>query len=197
MLETKNTMMETIESLNNVIESINLNSLSNIGETTNLKLYDIAFDYCDIEDFEELFNYFCEVEYNMFIEYLNTLDLKMTHIGNTSSFYIESTRKDFYSDYYQDEYEGKDNKEKLQLLLDNEANLYSLYCDEIIFKDGKVYSIDTDCIDKEDIKFYTRELLDTIGIIRDINKAYEYIENFKNEQIELFKEFLEFNKEYC
>ena len=197
MLETKNTMMETIESLNNVIESINLNSLSNIGETTNLKLYDIAFDYCDIEDFEELFYYFCEVEYNMFIEYLNTLDLKMTHIGNTSSFYIESTRKDFYSDYYQDEYEGKDNKEKLQLLLDNEANLYSLYCDEIIFKDGKVYSIDTDCIDKEDIKFYTRELLDTIEIIRDINKAYEYIENFKNKQIELFKEFLEFNEEYC
>ena len=76
-------------------------------------------------------------------------------------------------------------------------NLYGLYCDEIIFKDGKLYSIDEDCIDDEDIKFYTRELLDTIEIIRDINKAYEYIENFKNKQIELFKEFLEFNKEYC
>ena len=196
MLETKNTMMETIESLNDVIENIDLNLLTNIGETTNLKLYDIVYNYCDIEDFEDLFYDFCEVEYDMFTEYLNGLDLKMTHIGNTSSFYIESNRKDFYSCYYQDEYEGKDNKEKLQLLLDNEANLYSLYCDEIIFKDGKVYSIDEDCVDDEDIKFYTRELLDTIEIINNINRAYKVIENFKNKQIELFKEFLKLNEEY-
>ena len=113
MLETKNTMMETMKGLNEVIRNINLNSLSNIGETTNLKLYDIVYNYCDIEDFEDLFYDFCEVEYDMFTEYLNTLDLKITHIGNTSAFYIESNRKNFYSDYYQCEYEGKDNKEKL------------------------------------------------------------------------------------
>ena len=194
MLETKNTMMETIESLNDVIENINLNSLSNIGKTTNLKLYDIAFNYSNIEDFEDLFYNFCEINYDAFIEYLDELDLKMTHIGNTSSFYIESNRKDFYSCYYQSEYEEKSNEEKLQLILNNEANLYGLYCDEIIFKNGKVYSIDKDYMDDEDIKFYTRELLDTIEIIKNINKAYEFIDNFKNEQIELFREFLEFNK---
>ena len=68
MLETKNTMMETMKGLNDIIESINLNSLSNIGETTNLKLYDIAFNYSNIEYFEYLFNEFCESSYDVFIE---------------------------------------------------------------------------------------------------------------------------------
>ena len=77
--------------LNEILNTIDIEEFYYIGEATNAKLYDVSF-YCyqnDIDDINDnLFNIFCENEWDFFSDYLKGVGAALEFIGRTSSFYF-------------------------------------------------------------------------------------------------------------
>ena len=175
--------------------------INNIGKVENLKLYDIAFD-ANVEDYDKYFNLFCEDNYDYFQEIEKDNYTDRSYIGKTSSFYIISSNRNIIGSYYfMNEYENLTPFKKKILLLNE-------YLNHEISSSLDIYELQASVFDDEIRSFYDNysddEILsdilkgiksDLIDEINDINKTYEYISYFKNNQMEHWNEFVKYCNE--
>ena len=177
--------MNNISKFNEMVNSIEESKLNNIGRVTDLKLH-----WINTED-NDAFTMFCEDNFEAFKEYLEEYDLSMEHIGRTSSFVLNHRHCDLFTEYYAHQYEDATNKEKLVMLIENELNINGYDKEDFaIDKNGNMQAYDSRYIDEDDIKEITIELGKTMEIVDTINKAYEYIDTFKEHQEEYFDDFI-------
>jgi len=165
-------------------------------ESLDLKLHDVSY-YCYTEfetDFPfinkqgwDMFDEFCNTEYDFMIETFAEDDLNYVekHIGRTSSFYL-----------YDDdiiEFKGKyGNEFNWEYMLYNFVNENG-YNDTIpdITAEGKIDETDkylNDC--EANLDYIIKDMYNEItkkyvGVV----KMYEYIKEFKKNQVENFKDF--------
>ena len=157
------------------------------GKITNLKLYDANYLACRIaeesgneEAFEE-FNNFCQESFDTFMEDSESpmRGLKLKHLGRTSSFRIDTEDGLYGGAYYYDDYNNASKEEKKQMLY--EEFLYIQNTDESDFEE----------MDKDEIELLIEEMKDYIENFNNIIEAYKEIEDFKKNQVEYFKEYIE------
>lgn len=198
--EKRTILKNKINQLNKEIKKIykHIEENEDIFGYMDLKLYDASYyiysdmekDYPDLKnDKINIFNDFTELNFNMFIE-----DLKINYcidfnnmidsIGRSSSFYLY---KDIgYIDKNMGVIEELSYKYYgIPLLFDYDYiyNDYFLEYNENMINDYYDLIIDlNDLI--EDIYIYFKK------DIKDIKTVYNYIKDFKNNQIEYFKEFI-------
>ena len=174
---------------------------------TNLKLYDVSFYVGDDEKLLNDFANFCECEYDYFQYWLEENMLQTEYIGRTSSFkfyggYAESNFYDF------DIYDMKDDnnifdtlgyglESETELLL-NSSNLKEFYYD-------LENELNYDLSDSDELDDLETELEDAIEEleeylqayykeIKGVKRAYKWLESYKDNQIENFKDFVANNE---
>ena len=170
---------------------------------TNLKLHDIAFYVSDDERLLNHFENFCHFEYEFFNEWLKENMLETEYIGHTSSFYFHG--KNIY-DF--DIYDMKNDNNIFDTLaygiesetetLFNSDSLEHFYYDlENYLHYNLQDSEDLENLDDElDSTLYEIEeyLIEYYREIKDIRKAYRWLENYKKYQVEYFKDYVENNE---
>jgi hypothetical protein len=191
---TKETLKQAKQELNKIFDYIKENNDALTGYT-DLKLHDASFycyrdmqndfplcyaTYSHNDDFYDYFYRFCESSFDQFTEDLNEkrIDFEKTidRIGHTSKFYCyaghdenaETMINDFIYSEYGDEYEIK-----------NGAFSFSHYYGVSEIINGLEYFV------KNAFNDFKAKTADAITI-------YKYIEDFKQNQIEYFKEYLTF-----
>ena len=174
---------------------------------TNLKLYEVAYY---VEGDEKLLNdfaSFCECEYDYFQYWLEENMLQTEYIGRTSSFkfyggYAESNFYDF------DIYDMKDDNNIFDTLgYGLESELETLFNSENIYQ--AFYDFENYCrydlLDSEDLDNLETELDNSIyeleeylqayyKEIKAVRRAYKWLESYKDNQIENFKDFVANNE---
>ena len=158
-----------------------------VGNVTNLKLYDANYLACKIaeesgnEEVFEAFNNFCQESFDTFMEDSESpmRGLKLKHLGRTSSFRIDTEDGLYGGAYYYDDYNNASKEEKKQMLY--EEFLYIQNTDESDFEE----------MDKDEIELLIEEMKDYIENFNNIIEAYKEIEDFKKNQVEYFKEYIE------
>ena len=161
-----------------------------VGNITNLKLYDanyLAYKIAEESGNEEVFeafNNFCDESFEEFMgsyEYDEAVmeGLKMCNVGTTSSFRIDTEDGLYGGAYYYDDYNNASKEEKKQMLY--EEFLYLHNTDESDFEE----------MDTDEIEMLIEEMEDYVKSFDDIIKAYKEIEDFKKNQVEYFKDYLE------
>ena len=157
------------------------------GNITNLKLYDANYLVCRIaeengnEEAFEVFNNFCQESFDTFIEDSESpmRGLKLKQLGRTSSFRIDTEDGLYGGAYYYDDYNNASKEEKKQMLY--EEFLYIQNTDESDFEE----------MDEDEIELLIEEMKDYIENFNNIIEAYKEIEDFKKNQVEYFKEYVE------
>lgn len=189
-----------LNKLNKELEIIRQNGFiySNLlNKSTDLKLHELAItEGVDAEDFED----FCAYHYELFAEYLKSLHLKQVYIGRSSSFYLNTD----YIDLFKYSYQGKMTIKDIVYFICESSGIDTDYIEisetglitdllEVKFADGsytsweKYFLEDTELdIVISDLKSYVDDFVEDLNNIRSV---YEYIENFKSNQIELFNEY--------
>ena len=160
----------------NKIKEVELNY---IGLDTNVKLYEVAYNLK--EDENEKFNEFCRQELENFEEYLKENYCSIHYIGRTSSFQIDcNTILNGNGNLLY--MLGKNNEEKIT---------YIVECFE------HEYDWDMDNSDEEAVeeietheKMFNRDLNEFINSLKQIVEAYKYIENFKDNQMKYWNEYI-------
>lgn len=170
---------------------------------TNLKLYDVAYYVGNDEKLLNHFNIFCDCEYKYFEEYLKENNLRIEHIGRTSSFYF------YVQNIYDfDIYDMKKDENIFDTLaygigsevetLFNSDSLEHAYYD---LENHLYYNLqdseDLEILNDElDGAFYEIEeyLIEYYREIKDIRRAYKWLEDYKTNQVEIFKSFVESNE---
>ena len=174
---------------------------------TNLKLYEVSYYVGDDEKLLNDFASFCECEYDYFQYWLEENMLQTEYIGRTSSFkfyggYAESNFYDF------DIYDIKDDnnifdtlgyglESETELLL-NSSNLKEFYYD-------LENELNYDLSDSDELDDLETELEDAIEEleeylqayykeIKGVKRAYKWLESYKDNQIENFKDFVANNE---
>lgn len=172
--------------------------VENVGVITDLKLYDL-FYYSDIDFSSAMFDDFCYCEFNFFNGYLVENCCKCDYIGRTSKFTVNSSYRDFlYSYYNQCDYFANNKLTTLgkKVMIITE---WLYYNDSIcIASENKLSESDTEILDaydnctyKETIEYIKHDFKNCIECLRDIKNVYDYINDFKKNQIENFKAFLD------
>lgn len=172
-----------------------------LNNNTNLKLYDIAYlDEFDPNEFEV----FCNIEFNNWSEFLEEHNLIAQYIGDTSSFYLNSK----YYDMFDYEYNGKINARNLTKLICQNSGISLDYIkvdengiisdlDNIEFCDGTSATWEEYFLEEHDLDAHIRDLVDEIEKFfeefNEIKAGYKYLDNFKENQVELYKGLLESN----
>lgn len=167
---------------------------------TNLKLYDVSsYVYDNYEDDEgiELFNDFTSFEFDYFKEFIiDNNNLVMNHVGRTSTFIILPDKDVYFLD--------SDNLDCIDvyncLIADVEATQYLTLAEQVtqLYNDGDDVS---DFIEEWLYNFECEldQLEHNIELMEEyykpIKNAYEYIDSFKNNQVELFKEYTGMNED--
>ena len=167
---------------------------------TNLKLYDVSFYVGNDEKLLKHFENFCECEYDYFQYWLEENNLKTEQLGRTSSFYFHSLDKNPYSFYDFDIYDMKDDQNifdtlgyglesETELLL-NSSNLKEFYYD--LSDSDELDDLETELEDaieelEEYLQAYYKE-------IKGVKRAYKWLESYKDNQIENFKDFVANNE---
>ena len=174
---------------------------------TNLKLYEVAYYVGNNEKLLKHFENFCVAEYDFFEYWLDENMLETEYIGRTSSFkfyggYAESNFYDF------DIYDMKDDnnifdtlgyglESETELLL-NSSNLKEFYYD-------LENELNYDLSDSDELDDLETELEDAIEEleeylqayykeIKGVKRAYKWLESYKDNQIENFKDFVANNE---
>lgn len=158
---------------------------------TNVKLHDVSFTLETEEDMST-FNSFCELEFDEFTEYLKDNGLEMEHLGTTSSFKIipKSVMTDF------ELFDVQDNEDIFDVLGYGLNELEDVFLSDNF---EEYYSNLNDDIEdlQDDLQAEFEELQDSLYYmfkdLKAVRKGYKYITDFKNNQLELFKEFNENN----
>ena len=191
-----------LNAFNKELETVRKNSVvysEMLNDSKNLKLYELS----SFEGLEEGdFDLFCLDSYNSFEDYLKELYLEEVHIGRTSTFYLNST----CFDMYKYDYHGKMTPKKIIYLICEYSGIDTDYIEisetgnitdllDIKFADGSYSSWEKYFLEEHDLDAYISDLItyvnEFLSEIDNIRKGYEYIDNFKNNQIELFKEWKE------
>ena len=140
-----------------------------IGSLTDLKLHLVAMEEnCD----DELFNMFCQQEYDLFTE---ELEVEMKHVGRSSKFRIDYENGLYGNVYYYDDFVNASKKEKMKMLFQEFVYSECLY--DIFLEDNET----EESYIQERIKSY-------VGDLKIIDDTYKEIEDFKDRQIELWNE---------
>ena len=193
------------ELFNNSVKEISkdkklIKGIERLGEYTDLKLYDICceFEFETEEDYRK-FETFCSYSFEDFSEFLDKKNLKMEHIGRTSTFRLID-KKSKLSYYYGQEWEDKTLQDKVIMLLQEflSYNNINIQVEEKLYK---LYDITYDDIDDFDYHYDMTRNSDS-DFIKDfknfikyeveyLEEGYNYIEDFKKNQIDYYKEFLQ------
>lgn len=176
---------------------------------TDLKLHDVSwFCYKDMEsefplcyadaseNNTDYFYRFCVVSYDQMVEELKQdgIEYKVYHIGRTSSFYTHDGR---IISWDRRGY-GIDFESTIPDALENIYGGYGI--PDIVFEATKEPMIRTDNIDDDDFCEY-EDCIDYIAsgdFLKDIENEFsdalrirEYIDDFKQNQVEYFKEYIQ------
>ena len=168
----------------------------------NLKLEDI-FYYNMNNDEEELFNIFCNEEYEIFHNFMENNFTELQYIGRTSTFYITDYRRQLdKEDYYYLNIKG-DKRKALYLIylaliyeynlnifdlfiFDNESNVIDINNIEML---NFLISTNKDYLREENFKELVYNFID--NEIMDCLKVANYIIEFKENQVEIWNNFKE------
>ena len=216
MKNLKFMVKEANKSLQEVIQYIE--SVEECFQAMDLKLHSLNWAMFTDKHFEKydsnylgnMFNLFCEDNYNWFCEWEKEEGIDSSirkYVGRTSTFYLDS--KDIFD-------RGKFCLyDTLVSMIERNLDYYNVYWVGCIPCNHKETQIDYTALQKylngcgkdwlgEEIN-YTKESLEYISsgqLLKDIKKAledsvkeYSYIKNFKENSVEYFKEFLEANEE--
>lgn len=189
-------------------------------EQTNLKLYEVAFNLEEYVDkyfsaYEgeswEVFNWFCEDEFMVFEEYLKENDIVMNHIGRTSSFYFgikSDERAEELLDLLKDNEDGKfswvdivERWDFAYILEDIEDNTTA---NDIIKRQIEEHHILNNFDIQTVLENVDEELESFVELLEEekqglnnfqenimkIKDMYEFLDNYKANQLENFKYFL-------
>ncbi|QSJ04120.1 hypothetical protein vBSscSF1_49 [Staphylococcus phage vB-SscS-F1] len=174
---------------------------------TDLKLHDVSFYVGNDEKLLKHFENFCECEYDYFNDWLEENMLETEYIGRTSSFYFyggyaESNFYDF------DIYDMKDDQNifdtlgyglesEIELLLDS-SNLKEFYYD---LENNLNYDLsDSDELDDLEIELENsieelqEYLIAYYKEIKAVKRAYKWLEDYKANQVDYFKDYVENNE---
>ena len=210
----KKELLELVERANKEIEKTAkyLNDNKECFNSLNLKLYDICY-YCGSEEMKkdfplaykqyekqkyndyDFFSMFCDTEYDFFKEDLMEsfnidVDEMIHYINRTSMFYLHSNNI-----ISVDGYGEIDTDEIMRNILEEFYNC----SDSWIIVDNKIdinliKDIGEDSI--EDLEYIIEDLYDAVvDYCKDIIFVYNYINDFKKNQVENFKMYLEYKEE--
>lgn len=168
-----------------------------LNNSTNLKLYDIV---C-LDNFEDRkFENFCVTEYENFESFMDEHNLIKQHIGTTSTFYFNSK----YYDMYDFEYHGKINPRNLTKLICENSGIDTDYIKvndkgiiedlkSVDFADGSSSTWEEYFLDNFTLDDFVRDLDSEVEKffeeIEEIKLGYDYVNDFKNNQVRLYNEF--------
>ena len=193
-------LMETTITFENV-KKILISELDDrvvyIGALENLKLHDVGYYICKKLDkidnltqseyyniYSRIFDLFCESSYNIFEDREEEHNTKRKYLGNTSSFYIDTNYYDgVINYYYASDFRSEYDIEKKKLMLLDEF-LYS------VLNTDEVY-IEEEFMNEQDFNYMISEFEDFLNTIEEIYGCYEYIRDFKENQIDIFKDWYE------
>ena len=195
-----------VNELNKLVEKIQSNygeKIDYIGTTTNLKLHDANY-LCETEQDYSNFNIFCEQEYQYFEEIEKENETVRDYIGRTSSFYIKpKCDYSLFRTFSHYEYDKKNILGKIIMLIEEYFEYeYSIDLSIEASYDYEIISINSEYA-KELLKgltINTREFFNTLyeemekNILQEVDciyKTYEFLEDYKENQIEYFKEYLQ------
>lgn len=174
---------------------------------TNLKLYDIAYYTGSNEKLLSYFENYCHSEYEDFNYWLQEQMLETEYIGRTSSFYFyggyaESNFYDF------DIYDMKEDENIFDTLgYGLESELETLFNSDDFYQ--AYYNLENDLNydlqDSEDLENLETELDSSIyeleeylqayyKEIKAVKRAYKWLESYKANQVEDFKDFVANNE---
>ena len=199
----KQQLTNAVNKANEVINNVKKWTVENIEafQSMDLKLHDAAcYDYSEDypllqDDDNECFRWWCECQYGQFNEWLEENNIKWNdianYIGRTSSLYLHDRNIiDF------------DRNNKIDI--DIYTFIYNNYCGCDVMDIFTNNNIDIDLINKDNkedviemLEWINTSLLNEFkALFEDTVKVYEYINDFKDNQVIYFKEELEYrNKE--
>ena len=165
-----------------------------IGQLEDLKIHDVSYyigeklgeiEGLSNEKYNELychiFDLFCDENYNMFEDDEKNYNIRRVYLGHTSSFYIESNYSEIIDYYYASDYRDEYNLEEKKSMLLDEFLYIKLNTDEEYLEEE--YSTE------EDFIYMLNEYEDFLDTIEEIHGGYEYIRDFKENQIDIFKDW--------
>ena len=160
------------------------------NSTYDNKLYKIA-DEADPHEFEEYFDSFCQDHWQQFLDYLESIEVKLSSRNNSSKF--------AFSTEFLDKVDCSDFKAFVETLADN-------YSSNPVFAHG-LSNIDDGLLDlieealaagRIDEHDVNEEIDELLVLIPDINasakkldEAADYLETFKAHQMQYWVEYLE------
>ena len=190
-----------LRNLNKILEEVRLqknNICDTLNNSTNVKLHDVArLDNLDMDTF----NNFCYDEYENWSNFLKENYLEETHIGRTSTFYLTSP----YYDMYKFDYHGQMNIKKVIYLIceysgldtdclkiNNEGVIEEL--ENISFVDGSEKTWEEYFLENYTLEDIYRDLESEVSKffeeLDNIKKGYEYLEDFKENQVDIYNDYL-------
>ena len=165
-----------------------LEELANV--TFDNKLYKIA-DEADPHDFEEYFDSFCQDHWQQFLDYLESIEVKLSSRNNSSKF--------AFSTEFLDKVDCSDFEAFVETLADN-------YSSNPVFAHG-LSNVDDELldlieealaagrIDEHDVDEEIDELLvlipDINATAKKLDEAADYLETFKANQMQYWVDYLE------
>lgn len=160
------------------------------NSTYDNKLYKIADD-ADPHDFQKYFDSFCQDHWQQFLDYLESIEVKLSSHNNSSKF--------TFSTEFLDKVDCSDFKAFVETLADN-------YSSNPVFAHG-LSNVDDGLLDIIDEALAAgrinehdvdEEIDEMLVLIPDINaatkkldEAADYLERFKAHQMDLFVEYVE------
>ena len=190
---------EVNKALDNVIGYLRTNE-SIWNETRNLKLYDVSFQAADIiekyplvkQEYNDcdLFQWFCENSYDEFTEWLDESNIEdcRKYIGRTSSFYLTDLHDDCIGNVVSDLF-SRVYSDNIDFDKDGHMEHFCEWCDyteaDLLeeYQDDMHYIVDG-CF-FNDIEEYLHDAFLIAG----------YIDDFKENQIKYFTEYIEMRNE--
>lgn len=182
--------------LNEMTNTLNPSMFSNIGKLENLKVHDV-WNYCNKNDFDFEFSPFCQDMYTYhFLEMLKDNNIEWIQYGRTSSHYFNSEDTPLFELYYHTDFWHKSDKEKMFMTIEEILN--HLYNIELEFNNNEITGVHAWDIDTINDDYTRSELDDIIKELKDsifdtvdaINKGYEWLQDFKNNQVKNFNLWL-------
>lgn len=174
---------------------------------TDLKLHDVALYVGDNENLQNHFENFCYLETEFFDEWLEENMLETEYIGRTSSFYFYGGYSE--SNFYDfDIYDMKDDENIFDTLVYGVSDeLETLFISDDFYQ--AYYNLENDChisltddYDLEDLEIELKNSIEELEEylqayykeIKAVKRAYKWLEDYKTNQVEIFKSFVESNE---
>lgn len=160
------------------------------NSTYDNKLYKIA-DEADPHDFQEYFDSFCQDHWQQFLDYLESIDAKLSRRNNSSKF--------AFSTEFLDKAECTDFKSFVETLADNYSSnpvfAHGLSNVDDALLDLIEEALAAGRIDEHDVDEEIDELLvlipDINATAKKLDEAADYLETFKAHQMQYWVEYLE------